>query len=496
MRFSIRELTLLTACTLTLIILAASASAQFPYHPALPAPPPPSPLMYLRFTGPPGSKITIYRGVDQGQILELPLVLGFRPGYSYRFAVSDLPNLPRRVFYPSLEVRGSLALLPKMRNADFPAHINFTEEEFGKTMQGIYVKKVVTLERPDQALPIATKADMPIEIQVTGSRDPVVEAAERGQPLVVYHVGQRFISPQELNALAIPGTVLLPGERVLGAPRHPPYLLWNWFPVYDPIYGPRHPSEFVTLYDGGDIGMPIGISRDRKLKGLDATDTVGEYTDSRGIPRVAVSNRVGICVPRFILFRGEYALGAQVARLGLENKLAVKAPASSVGMSALTDHAQQQHSESVRSQLRLSGTFQSLATSATGRVQGLEIKSSLKYTATVDAIKNKPRDGAADEPDGPLVIFKWPEKSGVNVGEVVTFFLKYSNSGGQPITNVVVSDSLGARFEYVKGSARTDRDALFTTQPNEVASTVLRWEFTSPLPPREHGLISFQVRVR
>ncbi len=491
MRFSIRCLASIAAFT-----LAATASAQFPYGPALPAPPPPSPLMYLRFTGPVGSKITIYRGLDQGQVLELPCVLGFRPGYSYRFAVSDLPNLPRQVFYPSIEVRGSLALLPKMRNADFPAHINFTEDEFARTMQGVYVKKVVTLERPDLALPIATKADSPIEIRVPASRDPIIEAAERGQPMVVYHVGQRFITPQELNALAIPGTVLLPGERVLGAPRHPPYLLWNWFPVYDPIHGPRHPSEGVTLYDGGDSGMPIGISRDRKLKGLDSTDTVGEYTDSRGVPRIAVSNRVGICVPRFILFRGEYALGAQVARLGLENNLAVKAPASSVGMSTLMDHAQQQHPESVRSQLRLSGTFNSLATSATGRVQGLEIKTSLRHTATVDAIKNKAKADAEEPEDGPLVIFKWPDNACVNIGDVVTFYLKYRNTGGQPITNVVVSDSLGARFQYVKGSARTDRDALFTMQPNEVDSTILRWEFTSPLPAREHGLISFQVRVR
>jgi len=84
----------------------------------------------------------------------------------------------------------------------------------------------------------------------------------------------------------------------------------------------------------------------------------------------------------------------------------------------------------------------------------------------------------------------------VNVGDIVTFYLKYSNTGGQPITNVVVSDSLAARFEYVKGSTKTDRDALFTTQPNEAGSAVLRWEFTGTLQPREHGLITFQVRVR
>ena len=57
---------------------------------------------------------------------------------------------------------------------------------------------------------------------------------------------------------------------------------------------------------------------------------------------------------------------------------------------------------------------------------------------------------------------------------------------------VVVED--GRRED--RGSARTDRNALFTIQPNEVDSSILRWEFTTPLPAREHGMISFQVRVR
>src|SRR5207253_698298 len=105
-----------------------------------------------------------------------------------------------------------------------------------------------------------------------------------------------------------------------------------------------------------------------------------------------------------------------------------------------------------------------------GRVLGLEIKASLR---SVDAVNARMAGPQPTEPaDGPLVIIKWPDKSAVNVGEIVTFYLKYSNTGGQPITNVVVTDSLAPRFEYVKGSTKTDRDAMFTTQPNEVGSSV------------------------
>src|SRR6266480_23363 len=106
-----------------LILAVASADfAQAQFLMPTPPVPPPGPLMYLRFTGPKGAKITVYRGFDKGQTLELPCTVGFRPGYAYRLAVFDLPGFPRQVFSPSLEVRGSLQLQSKLRNADFPAH--------------------------------------------------------------------------------------------------------------------------------------------------------------------------------------------------------------------------------------------------------------------------------------------------------------------------------------------------------------------------------------
>jgi uncharacterized repeat protein (TIGR01451 family) len=451
--------------------------------------------MYLRFTGPKGAKITVYRGFDKGQILELPCTLGFRPGYSYRLAVFDIPAFPRHVFAPSLEVRGTLALLPKQRNADFPAHINFSEEEITKVMTGVYVRKVVTLERPDEAIPVASKKDEPLEVPVPASRDAVQEAAQRGAPLVVYQLGPRFLTPQELNAQAIPGTVLLPGDRILNSPSIPPYLQWHWCPIYDPLHGPRHPSEFVSVYDGGDSGPRAGFDRFGRLKGLDATDTIAEYMDSKGIKKFAASNRVALCVPRFIVFKSELTLAAQGSRINLSGAHALAAPAGTAGQARLKQESQNSQAESMDTRLRLAAAFRSLSTSVSGRVQGLAVKSNLRTTDSVQASMAGPKQPAEPE-DGPLVIIKWPDKTCVNVGDIVTFYLKYSNTGAQPITNVVVTDSLAARLEYVKGSTRTDRDALFTIQANEVGSALLRWEFTGNLQPREHGLITFQVRVR
>ncbi|MBM3996699.1 MAG: DUF11 domain-containing protein [Planctomycetes bacterium] len=473
------------------LLFGATAHAQFPYNQPIP---PPGPLMYVRFVGPKGAKIAVYRGVDQGQTLEMPCTVGFRPGYAYRLAIFDIPGIPQQVFSPTLEVHGTLALTPKMRNADFPATIHFSEDELRRVLFGMYMRKVVTLERPDLAIPQESSRDQPIELLVQPGRDPALEAHERGQPMVTLQIGQRFYTPQEMNASAVPGTILLPGDKALGLPRVPPYLLWRICPLYDPLHGPRHPSEWTTIYDGGDLHRNAGFDRHGRLTGLDPTDTLAEYMDSKGVKKFAASNRVGICVPRFIVFKSEMTFATYGAKSRIKNDFIVSAPAASVGQAGLKEQSQANSAETVSTRFKLGGTFNTLGTSVAGSVKGFKVVSNLRAPASVAATQAGPRP--VEPEDGPLLIIKWPDVEIVNVGDIVTFYLKYTNTGGQRIANLVVTDSLSGRFEYVKGSTKADRDAIFTTQPNEAGSMVLRWEFSGDLAPRESGLISFQVKVR
>jgi len=64
------------------------------------------------------------------------------------------------------------------------------------------------------------------------------------------------------------------------------------------------------------------------------------------------------------------------------------------------------------------------------------------------------------------------------------------------MTDVVISDSLTTRLEYVTGSAKSDREAAFTTVMNEAGSLVLRWQVGGSLPPGQSGILTFQARVR
>jgi uncharacterized repeat protein (TIGR01451 family) len=143
-------------------------------------------------------------------------------------------------------------------------------------------------------------------------------------------------------------------------------------------------------------------------------------------------------------------------------------------------------------QVRLQAMEQVEGPAVVGKVCGLDVIRAVAETRSITVCCNEcPRP-----PDKPLVLFKWADRCSAQVGDVVTFYLKYSNVGGQPITDVAISDSLTTRLEYVPDSSRTDRDAVFTTQENEAGSLVLRWEVSGRLLPGQSGIVSFRARIR
>lgn len=485
----------------TLVVLCALTSPLFAQLPPVPTPPPippaaamyqPPPLLFVKLIGPKGMQVTVHRGAALPMTFDTPCVLGLRPGFRYRLMLTNIEPFPLERFYPTLEVRGSLLLGNRLRNADYPAALVFTLEEFAKTKKNITTRKVVLLERPETALPQQSDKEQPLEIDYPPNRDPLVEARDRGMPVLVLHMGERQMTRDEL--INEPGTMLLPGEKVVPQPRILPYLPWQCFPAIDPVVGPAHPGEFVIVPDGGDIALPAGIGRDGKLKGLDPSDTVAEYFDSKGRKRVAISNRVGLCLPRFLVARTEMTLESQVTQLSPGATRATKTFAGMNTAAATAENSQKMQLEGVGSQIRPSGSVQTTGLSVAARVDGVVVTGTTVGLKAVDGACPPP--SAVEPMDGPLEVIKWPDKLGGAVGDIITFTVKYTNKGGQPITNVVVSDSLTTRFEYVKGSARADRAATFTTQPNEAGSLILRWQIPGTLLPRESGVVQFQVRVR
>jgi uncharacterized repeat protein (TIGR01451 family) len=514
----------------------------------------PSPLLYVRFNGTPGGRVTVYRG-DQGgpREFDFPVTLGFRPGYVYRVKIDHLPGQQQPI-YPTLEVRGSLYLSPQVNPADYPVPFNTDGTEVERIFQGVFVSKVVYLEHPDSAAPAATRPGQLLERTLPPGDDLLEEARQYGRPMVVVRVGERPVSAAELTAAAIPGTVLLPAEKTLMPPRVPPFIPCLPVTPFDPVLGPRPPEE-ECLQDGGDCGRPAAIGAGGRLEGLDPTDTVAEYTDSRGRRHVTPSNRICLCVPRFAAVRSELPLAGYETRLAPANAaeaarqiaLGMRVPSAEAHLwDHLTAYRMKQRPSAAVSetgvgrllklevlnaihvyegpalalatpgvvqlteverlklakQVMFARTFRNRIAPTTvgtsegaavvGRVEGLGLYTATEETCDVTAICEPPQLVV----EKPMHLVKWADRQAAEVGDVVTFYLKYSNCGGKPIEDVAVSDSLTGRLEYVAGSAKTDRNAVFTMQQNEAGSMILRWEVSGKLMPGQSGVISFQARAR
>jgi uncharacterized repeat protein (TIGR01451 family) len=542
--------TLLAAVALLGLLPAARGQAPHPTAHGRGA----SPLLFVRFAGAPGARVTFYRG-DQGgpREFEFPVTVGFRPGYIYRVKIDGLPG-QKEPLYPTLEVRGSLYLLPHVNSADYPAPFVLSETDVERVFDSVFLTKVVYLEHPDKAVPLATRPGQLIERTLGPGEDLLDEARQYGRPMMVVRVGERPSDAAELAAYAIPGTILLPTEKSLPAARVAPFVPFVCVPPYDPVLGPKPPEE-ECLPDGGDVGRRAGIGPDGRVAGLDPTDTIAEYTDSKGRRHIMPSNRVCVCVPRFAALRSELPLAGyetrvvparaekaaqhvqlgavvpslaahnyeQLTALQLKQRASVAAsetrldrivrlevldavhvyqgPALALGTAAV---AQLSEVERVRlakqvelvkalsSRTGLTALQQTVTTTVVGRVEGLGVYTANLETADVTCVCGEPQMMV----DKPMHLCKWADRESAQVGDVVTFFLKYSNNGGKPIEDVAVSDSLSGRLEYVPGSAKSDRNAVFTMQANGAGSVVLRWEISGKLLPGQSGLISFQARVR
>jgi len=522
---------------------------------ALPAGRGPSPLLFVRFSGAPAGRVTVYRG-DQGgpREFEYPVTLGFRPGYTYRLKIDGLPG-QRQSLFPTLEVRGSLFLTPQVHPDDYPAPFVLTEEDVAHVFEGAFLTKIVYLEHPDRAVPQGTRPGQLIERTLGPGEDLLEEARQYGRPMMVLRLGERPQEQADLVRQGVPGTILLPTEKSIPPARVPPSVPFSAVPLFDPILGPKPPEE-ECLRDGGDSGHRAAIGPGGRLEGLEPTDTIVEYTDSQGRRRVMPSNRICLCVPRFAALRSELPLAGYETRLApanaedvarqiqvgtllpsieahkYEQLTALRArqrastARSETGVGrmvrvdvldafhvyegpalALGTPGIQQLTEVERVRLTQQIEFakgfsnrsaptsvgQSMGPAVVGRVEGLGLYTATMETADVSAICGEPPQVLVDKP---MHLFKWADRPSAQVGDVVTFYLKYSNNGSKPIDDVAVSDSLSGRLEYVPGSAKADRNAVFTMQENEAGSVILRWEVSGKLLPGQTGLISFQTRVR
>ncbi|TWT99660.1 hypothetical protein Pla108_06030 [Botrimarina colliarenosi] len=295
------------------------------------------------------------------------------------------------------------------------------------------------------------------------------------------------------------------------------------------------------LCDGGDGEYSTGVLRDGGLIGLHQEDTVATYTGCEGKTFVAPSTRVCIYAPRFAsvrqvvhpmgaqqrtfvdavgdLFGAAQADRTQVATTSLQN-LALKGqvlplpPGLYKGRQQAGGIERHLAAAEIRS---LVGPYVNLQLMHLGEVvmsegpivaelslaaitwtgdQEVQVAISGQAASAVFSPKQPGLLYHVDQGCPRLRLVKCASTDAAQPGEEVEFTLRYDNVGDSALEDLVLLDNLTTRLEYVDGSAKSSRDADFTTARNDAGSLVLRWAIDGKVEAGEGGLLTFKCRVR
>jgi uncharacterized repeat protein (TIGR01451 family) len=499
-----RTLTLLGALAVGPTLMAQPGAVPVPAHGApgaMPAhvmrfeQPAPAPLVAARFIAPKDVRVTAFPGTAQSRVYDAaPSVFGLRPGYVYRFELTNLPYHPGKALYPEVEVRGSLVPRAGMKYMDYPLPLTFSAADIEKVLKGVVLTKVIYLEDPEKALPAQVDRDAPVEMPDTTDDTALKAARDNGRLMAIVRVGNLKPTAEQLSRFAVPGTVLLPGERELKAPAVPPVFAYWAVPMFDPILGPK-PVKEEFFVDGGDRNDPLGINRNDKLGGLNPTDVGVEYTVG-GKRRVTTSNVVVIASPRFMVrrvevlpsgYQGQQNIAAHSGALATNNIRDRQGVMATVGSERPTGLEGKVRASAYVGKVGLSFYIGTTRPAVVGQVEGVKVTGALVEPEQLTAFPTLQ----------PLTVTKTIDPPGPKEpGEVVTVTIKYANTGAKAVSDIVVSDSLSGRLEYVPGSAQSDRPANFTAAENEAGSVVVRWELPGTILPGQSGTVRFKAKVR
>ncbi len=119
-----------------------------------------------------------------------PQVAGLLVGAVYRLRVTDIPNNPGAEVYPTIELIDRL-YPPAGKRLDFPVPIELTDEELNLAAQGMFVTRVIYVENPERALPVAQGKEGHQWFEVATGEDPLQVADQLGRPIAILRIGGR-----------------------------------------------------------------------------------------------------------------------------------------------------------------------------------------------------------------------------------------------------------------------------------------------------------------
>ena len=139
---------------------------------------------------PRGTRIAFADGGAFGPPASAPQLAGLQPHYVYRLRVTHVPGHPGVEVFPTIQVIDRLHP-PPGEELRFPIPVELTREELLLAAQGAFVKRVIYVENPDTAVPIADEPGRQNWFEAAAGQDPFEVAKCLGRPVAILRIGGR-----------------------------------------------------------------------------------------------------------------------------------------------------------------------------------------------------------------------------------------------------------------------------------------------------------------
>jgi len=303
------------------------------------------------------------------------------------------------------------------------------------------------------------------------------------------------------------------------------------------------PDEYV--FDGGDRNAPVAMHSVQR-SGLDTEDTVAAFTDHTGAARTEASNRVAVYAPRFGSIRTVTQLQADTKvdrAAGAKDNIAVgnlktgRAAQENVhdtvlyglekrdrldGMKGSTPPMQSLRTDVANQNRKVDEGHEGRSYSGSdtfnrndGIIIAQQMQNAIVWTrdsfpviigSTSNAseisatFKAQQTVGVEDNrrTTGNIHIVKLADRDEAQSGEIITFTIRFTNTGDFDVYDVRIVDNLTPRLEYVSGTAQIDaaHPGEVSIEPNGEGSSILTFTLDKPLKGHESGTMTFEARVR
>jgi hypothetical protein len=145
----------------------------------------------VEIKAPAGALISLAEQGDFGPSQPAPIEAGMLIAQVYRLRVMNIPLHPGMEVFPTVELIDRL-YAPRGQELRFPIQIDLTMEDLVLALEGKFVTRVIYLEDPRGALPIAEDPQMQQWFEAGPGRDPLAMADQLGRPVAILRLGGRM----------------------------------------------------------------------------------------------------------------------------------------------------------------------------------------------------------------------------------------------------------------------------------------------------------------